>query len=168
MTSRYLLSFQSEKEFLTAIQLLQENHIRDIEAFSSYDIKTNLFFSKKDSAINIVKFAALLGALMGILTGYGMPWYASVVDNPFNSGGRPLNSWPVFIPITFVLAVLFSGGFAFIAFMLRLRFPEPYNPIFNSTSYNLEKHQFYISLSKAPDRPLLQSLKAHKIEEFEA
>lgn len=166
MKTQYLLTFQSENEFRAALQHLEKVPAYLNEAYSAFDIKDDPRFAKKDSAFNIVKFAALVGAVTGILVGYGMPWYASVLDNPLNSGGKPLNSWPVFIPLTFVLAILFSGGFSFLALLFRLRFPEPYDPVFTSESFSLREDRFYIAVSKLIDPALLHSLKAWKIEEI--
>ena len=32
---------------------------------------------------------------------FGLQWYSAVIDYPINSGGRPLNSWPVFLLVPF-------------------------------------------------------------------
>jgi hypothetical protein len=50
----------------------------------------------------------LAGGLFGGLTGYFLQLWGVGVNFPFNIGGRPLNSWPLFIPITFELTIL--GG----------------------------------------------------------
>ena len=52
-----------------------------------------------------------------------------------NIGGRPLNSWPAFIPATFELIILCAvlGGLAALFFTLRL--PTVYHPVFNHPDF---------------------------------
>ncbi len=51
----------------------------------------------------------LLGGLFGGLGGFFMLWYSSVVHFPLDIGGRPYNSWPAFMPITFELTILVAA-----------------------------------------------------------
>src|SRR4051794_17680432 len=53
--------------------------------------------------------ATLIGGITGALTAYGLQSYSAVWDYPLNVGGRPLHSWPAFVPITFELTVLFAA-----------------------------------------------------------
>ena len=83
----------------------------------------------------LVPLIVLIGGIAGGLGGYFMEWYAMVVSYPINIGGRPLNSWPMFIPITFELTIL-SGALAAIVGMLALnRLPEPHHPVFNAPEF---------------------------------
>ncbi|MGZ3743137.1 MAG: DUF3341 domain-containing protein [Pseudobdellovibrionaceae bacterium] len=162
----YLLIYNSEKGFLQALRLLKERPLLKVEALSPYDIPEETPFSGSERALNSVKAATLGGGVLGLITGYGMTWYASVINAPLLVGARPLNSWPAFIPLIFVLGVLFAGVSGFIAFLIRLRFPMPYHPIFKSPSYNLAAERFYILSREAFPTPLLESLAADAIEEI--
>jgi len=69
----------------------------------------------------------LAGAATGFLLAYGI----SVIEYPLNIGGRPLNSWPAWIPVTFELTILFSALAAVVGMIFRNGLPRPVHPVFN-------------------------------------
>ncbi|MCC6661240.1 MAG: DUF3341 domain-containing protein [Phycisphaerales bacterium] len=76
----------------------------------------------------------LLVLACGILAGasaYFLMWYSAVIDFPWNIGGRPLNSWPSFIPITFEITVLGGALGAFFGVLAGSGLPLLYHPVFN-------------------------------------
>lgn len=77
-----------------------------------------------------IPLVVLVGGILGAATGYFMQWYLMAVDYPLNIGGRPLHSWPAFIPVTFELTILFAALAAVLGMLGLNRLPMPYHPLF--------------------------------------
>src|SRR3954464_2093921 len=82
-----------------------------------------------------IPFLVLLGGMTGGIGGYFMQAYSMAVDYPINIGGRPLHSWPAFVPITFELTVLCAALTAFFSVFVLNKLPEPYHPAFNVATF---------------------------------
>ena len=72
----------------------------------------------------------LLGGILGGAGGYFMEWYSMAVYYPINVGGRPLHSWPSFIPVTFELTILFAALCGVLGLFLLMKLPRPHHPLF--------------------------------------
>src|SRR5262249_48952419 len=104
-----------------------------------------------DEALGIgrssVPFFVLVGGLLGASLGYGMMYWCNAVDYPLNVGGRPLNSVPAFVPITFELAVLLASLFSFASFLLFTGLPRPHHPAFEVGEFRTaSNHRFWLSI----------------------
>jgi len=82
-----------------------------------------------------VPLVTLIGGLTGAAAGFGMQYFASVIHYPYSIGGKPFNSWPAFIPITFETTILFAAFAALGSMLLFNGLPRPHHPIFNAKRF---------------------------------
>ena len=66
-----------------------------------------------------------------MVAGFGLCYWVSTIAYPLNIGGRPFNSWPSFIPVTFELTILFASFAAVLSWIMLSGLPMPYHPVFN-------------------------------------
>ncbi|MEI6669070.1 MAG: DUF3341 domain-containing protein [Acidobacteriota bacterium] len=115
------------------------------------------------------------GALVGAMTGFGLQVWASTVAYPINVGGRPLLSWPSFIPPTFETAILFAAFAAVFGMFALNGLPMPYHPVFNAARFVMaSRDRFFLCIEardpkfdRAATRQFLQDLAPREVCDVE-
>ncbi len=124
-----------------------------------------------------IPLAVLAGGIIGGGLGYFMQVFATLIHLPLNIGGRPLYSWPAYIPITFELTILTAAFGGVIALFIVTGFPQPYHPVFNVEDFQEHGSQdgFYLGIEArdpkydpVQTRNFLKNLGATLVTEIEA
>jgi hypothetical protein len=101
-------------------------------------------------------WVVLVGGIVGCLGGYALQYWVMVVNYPIDVGGRPMHSWPAFLPVTFETTVLCAALAAVLGMLALNGLPKPHHPLFGAANFDrATQDRFFLSI-RATD-PLFQS-----------
>jgi len=124
-----MAEFEDVQELVDAVRATRAAGYREFDAYTPVPVEA--VAEAMGEHTNRLPLIVLVGGVVGLVSGYALAYWTSVIDYPLNVGGRPLHSWPAFIPITFETTVL-GAALATVLGMLALNgLPMPYHPVFN-------------------------------------
>ncbi|MGI8891650.1 MAG: DUF3341 domain-containing protein [Chthoniobacterales bacterium] len=140
--------FESDAQLMRAAEKAFDHGYRKMDAFAPFPVEG---LAEALGKKNQIPLLVLCAGIVGGCSAYFMQWFANVVSYPLNIGGRPLHSWPAFIPITFELTVLGASLTAFF-FSLGLNgLPKPYHPMFNLPAFERASQDRFFLCIEAED-----------------
>ena len=168
-----LAEFTTPDELLAATRRAYEAGYRRMDAYTPFPIEglaAALGFQRTRLPLIV-----LLGGIVGGLGGYLMQYWIAAIDYPLNIGGRPFNSWPAFIPVTFELTILVAALAAVLGLLVLNGLPMPYHPLFNVPRFELATRNGFFLCIEARDpqfdrdatRRFLASVKAREVYDVE-
>ncbi|HEX5515782.1 MAG TPA: DUF3341 domain-containing protein [Gammaproteobacteria bacterium] len=160
-----LAGFGSVAELHAAIVALRAAGYRHMDAYTPLPVEGLAeALGQKRSWVPLI---TLCGALAGGIFGFWIQWWTAVVDFPINVGGRPFNSWPAFLLVTFEMAVLVGACTAFAAMLALNRLPRLHHPLFGVGEFDLaSRNRFYLAI-EASD-PLFDPVRTRQLLQQQA
>ena len=141
--------FDNPSDLVAAARRTYEAGYRRVNGYSPYPIE------ELDEAIGFKRTSlpliVLIGGILGGLGGFFMQYWMEVIDYPLNVGGKPYNSWPAFIPITFECTVLVAAFAAVLGMLVLNKLPQPYHPVFNAPNFALATRDRFFLVIEAND-----------------
>src|SRR3954469_3307843 len=166
--------FEDPTSLVDAARRTYAEGYRQFDAFSPFPIHET--FEAMHLHDKRIPLLVLLGGLAGMFTGLGLQVWVSKFAYPLNIGGRPYLSWPMFIPVTFELTILFAAFAAVFGMFILNGLPMPYHPVFNVARFaeHASQDRFFLAIEATDPkfnyqgtRAFLQSLGAKEISDVE-
>lgn len=164
-------TFDGPEALRDAAQAAQRAGYRRMSAYSPFPVEG--LAEAVGFRFNWLPPLVALAGFAGAGGGYFMMWYACVIAYPLNVGGRPLHSWPSFIPITFELGVLAASLTSITLLVVLCGLPRPHHPIFGAPNFSrLGRGRFILCIESrdpvfSPERTrhFLESLGAAEVSD---
>jgi Alternative complex III, ActD subunit len=166
-----LASFDDAAALARAALRLREAGYRRFDTYTPYQLDE--LADIPGTPRTHIAFVVFAAAFLGAIGGYVMQWYLMVVSYPINVGGRPLHSWPAFVPITFELMVLTASIAGVVALLAGNGLPRLHHPLFGVPGFERASQDGFLLGVEAADpmfspqgtRRTLERLGAREIHE---
>jgi hypothetical protein len=176
-----IAEFEHPEQILRAAKAAYAAGYRKMDAYTPFAVEgldEELGF--RDYHIPWTMFVA---GVLGAIGGFGLLYWTMAIAYPLNVGGRPLVSWPQYIPITFETTVLGAALAGVFGMFIYNGLPQPYHPVFDAPDFDrASSNRFFLCIEndhdpRHPDRPakfdrertweFLESLNPLKVAEVE-
>jgi len=128
-----IAEYASEKQLISACRHVRSLGYQQVEAYTPEPVhRLSQLLGFRQSILPAV---VLICGLAGAGAAYLMQWYSATIHYPLNIGGRPLHSWPSFIPLTFECGILGGAVGGFIALLALNRLPRLHHPVFSVVNF---------------------------------
>ena len=145
-----MAEFEDPNQLVAAAHRAREAGYRRVDAYSPLPIEElHEAIGFHDTKLPLI---VLSGGVIGCLAGYLLQFWVSTMAYPLNIGGKPLNSWPAFIPVTFECTILGAALAAVLGMLALNGLPQPYHPVFNVARFALASRNRFFLCIEARDR----------------
>ena len=144
-----MAEFDDPTSLVAAAKRTYEAGYRQIDTFSPFPVEEAWeAIGHHDRRLSLI---VLCGGLTGLLTGIGLQEWVHQLAYPINIAGKPLNSWPQYVPVTFELTILFAAISAVLGMIVLNKLPMPYHPVFNVPRFEHASRDKFFLLVESSD-----------------
>jgi uncharacterized membrane protein len=143
-----MAEFEDPTSLVNAARTAYQMGFRKLDAYTPFPIEelSDVLHLHKNKLPLIV----LCGGILGGLTGFLLQYFVTVIYFPINVAGRPLNSWPSYVVITFELTILFGAIATVLGLLALCGLPMPYHPVFNVPRFSAaSRDRFFLCIEAA-------------------
>jgi len=149
MTAVLLAEFARAHDLAAAAQAAPGRQCAVLDAFTPFPVAgVTAALPGRPSRIRIVM---LLSGLAVAALAYATEAYSAVIDYPYNSGGRPLDSWPAFMLVPFATGILGAAIAGLAAFLVECGLPRLHFPLFAAEGFERASQDRFLLALAAPD-----------------
>jgi len=161
--------FESPTTLVAAANKTREAGYVDVDAYSPIPIEElHHAIGFKSTKLPLL---VLIGGLLGGSGGFALEYWVSTIAYPLNVGGKPLVSWPMFIPVTFECTILGAALTAVFGMFMLNKLPQPYHPVFNNPRFAMaSRNRFFLCIESTDrqfeldrTRAFMETLGAHEV-----
>lgn len=138
--------FGDDDELLAAARAAHAAGYRNMDAYTPFPVEglaEALGFQAR-YRINLILVAVLA---LGLAAGFAVQYVGSVLAYPLNTGGRPLNSWPAFLPLAFETMILLGALATFVGMLVLNRLPTGNRVLLNTHRFDLaSRDRFFLAV----------------------
>jgi len=164
-----MAEFDDPNALVLAAQRARQAGYRRMDAYSPFPIEE--LHEALEMPQSRLPLIVLIGGLAGCIGGFALQYWVSAIENPWNVGGRPLFSWPAFVPIIFECTILVAALSAVLGMLALNGLPMPYHPVFNVPRFALASRNRFFLCIEARDaqfdleqtRSFLQTLQPREV-----
>jgi hypothetical protein len=144
-----MAEFETPGALIAATEKSREAGYRKIDAYAPYPIEELVHaLGHHHSKLPLM---VLGGGIVGFFAGLGLQVYVNAIAYPLNIGGKPVLSWPAFVPVTFEMTILCASLTAVLGMLALNGLPTPYHPVFNLPRFSAASRDRYFLCIEATD-----------------
>ena len=144
-----MAEFETPGALIAATEKSREAGYRKLDAYAPYPIEELVHaLGHHHSKLPLM---VLCGGVIGALAGIGLQVYVNAIAYPLNIGGKPVLSWPAFVPVTFEMTILFASLTAVLGMLALNGLPTPHHPVFNLPRFSAASRDRYFLCIEAAD-----------------